>query len=62
MTKELIATPIETLEYNFAIEKGLQEENRKLKEAINDVLDALIDENGVTNMIWVKNRLLDAVK
>ncbi len=62
MTKKLIETPIETLEYNFVIENALQEENRKLKEAINDVLDALIDENGVKNLIWIKNRLLDAVK
>jgi hypothetical protein len=33
-----------------------------MKEAINDVLDVLIDGNGVPNMVWVKNRLLEAVK
>jgi hypothetical protein len=62
MTKELIPTPIESKEYEFVLINGLREENAKMKEAINDVLDLLIDGNGVPNMVWVKNRLLEAVK
>jgi hypothetical protein len=62
MTRELVPTPIENKEYEFVIINGLKEENAKLKEAINDVLDVLIDGNGVPNMVWVKNRLLEAVK
>lgn len=62
MTRKLVPTPIERKEYEFVLINGLKEENAKLKEAINDVLDVLIDENGVPNMTWVKNRLLEAVK
>lgn len=62
MTRELVPTPIESKEYEFVLINGLREENTKLKEAINDVLDVLIDENGVPNMVWMKNRLLEAVK
>lgn len=40
----------------------LEKENAKLKEAINDVLDVLIDGDGVPNLVWVKNRLLETVK
>jgi hypothetical protein len=61
MTRELVQTPIESKEYEFVLIKGLKEENAILKEAINDVLDVLIDGNGVPNMVWVKNRLLQAV-
>ncbi len=62
MTRELVPTPIESKEYYFVLINGLKEENAKLKEAINDVLDVLVDGNGVPNMLWVKNRLLDVVK
>ena len=62
MTRELVPTPIESKEYEFVLINGLREENTNLKEAINDVLDVLIDENGVPNMVWMKNRLLEAVK
>ena len=62
MTRELVSTPIESKEYEFVLINELKEENTKLKEAINDVLDILIDRNGVPNIIWVKNRLLEAVK
>lgn len=62
MTRELAPTPIESKEYDFVLIKGLKEENAKLKEAINDVLNVLIDGNGVPNMVWVKNRLLESVK
>ena len=33
----------------------------KMKEAITEVLEVL-DGNGVTNMGWIKNRLLEALK
>jgi hypothetical protein len=33
----------------------------KMKEAITEVLEVL-DGNGVPNIEWVKNRLLEAVK
>ncbi len=62
MTRELVSTPIESKEYEFVLINGLKEENAKMKEAINDVLDLLMDGNGVPNMVWVKNRLLEAVK
>ena len=32
----------------------------KMKEAINEVLEVL-DGNGVPNMVWIKNRLLEAI-
>ena len=60
MTRELVPTPIESKEYEFVLINGLKEENAKMKKAINDVLDVLIDGNGVPNMVWVKNRLLEA--
>jgi Uma2 family endonuclease len=60
--RELIPTPIETKEYEFVLINGLKEENSKMKEAINDVLDVLILGNGVPNLVWVKNRLLEVIK
>ena len=62
MTRESVPTPIESKEYEFVLINGLKEENAKMKKAINDVLDVLIDGNGVPNMVWVKNRLLEVVK
>ena len=61
MTRELVPTPIESKEYEFVLINGLKEENAKLKEAINEVLE-LFDGNGVPNIEWVKNRLSEAVK
>ena len=61
MTKDYIKVPVESVEYQFAIEQGLREENQKLKSAINDVLDVLVD-GGAPNLIWIKNRLLEAVE
>ena len=61
MTKKLIPTPIESKEYEFVLINGLREENAKLKKAINDVLDVLIDGNDVPNMVWIKNRLLKTI-
>lgn len=62
MTKGTFEKTIESAEYEFVLIKGLEEENKKLKEAINDVLDALVDGPGVVNTIWIKNHLLKAVK
>ena len=68
MTKNSIPTPVESKEYDFVLINGLREENTKMKEAINDILDILIDStasryiDGVPSGVWIKNRLLETVK
>ncbi len=61
MTKGTFEKTVESAEYDFVLIKGLESENAKLKEAIGDVLDVLVDGDGVPNTIWIKNRLLEAV-
>lgn len=61
MTKGTFEKTVESAEYDFVLIKGLEMENAKLKEAIGDVLDVLVDGCGVPNTIWIKNRLLEAV-
>ena len=61
MTKGTFLKTVESAEYDFVLINGLKAENDKLKEAINEVLEVM-DGNGVPNIEWVKNRLLEAVK
>lgn len=61
MTKGTFDKTVESAEHDFVLIKGLEEENAKLKTAINDVLDVLIDGYGVPNAVWIKDRLLKAV-
>ena len=61
MTQGTFEKTIESAEYEFVLIKGLEEENARLKAAINDVLDVLVDDSGVPNTIWIKDRLLKEV-
>ena len=45
-------------EYDFMLIRGLENENKKLKEAINDVLEAF-EGVGVVNTYWIQKRLLE---
>jgi len=62
MTQELIPTPIKTKGYEFDIINGLKEQNDKMKEAINDVIDLINGDKGVPYMYWVRNRLIESLK
>lgn len=48
------------LEYESALINSLRDENVKLRDAINDVLDVLVEEKGTPNIVWITTRLLEA--
>jgi hypothetical protein len=58
MTKGTFPKTIESAEYDFMLIRGLENENKKLKEAINDVLE-VFEGVGVVNTDWIQKRLLE---
>jgi len=58
MTKGTFPKTIESAEYDFMLIRGLENENKKLKEAINDVLE-VFEGVGVVNTYWIQKRLLE---
>lgn len=62
MTQGFVRKTIENNEYDFVLINGLKEENIKLKDAVNEVLDLLNDNRGVPNTEWIKNRLTESIK
>lgn len=58
MTKGTFPKTIESAEYEFMLIRGLENENKKLKEAINDVLE-VFEGVGVVNTNWIQKRLLE---
>jgi hypothetical protein len=58
MTKGTFPKTIESAEYEFMLIRGLENENKKLKEAINDVLE-VFEGVGVVNTDWIQKRLLE---
>jgi hypothetical protein len=60
MTKGTFNKTVESAEYDFVLINGLKNENNKLKDAINEVIEVL-NGVGVPNNEWIKNRLQETI-
>ena len=56
-----IRKSVESIEYDFIREQGLVEENKIMKDAINEVLE-LLNGGNYPNIEWIKNRLNETIK